>query len=70
MKAETITPSYCYREMFPIINIAEFLGKAVGLPVRVPTTTVSVNKDNAGALILAKTLPPKFTPHSNATKTI
>ena len=33
---------------------------------------MSVHEDNAGALILARTLPPKFTPHSKyyATKTI
>ena len=33
---------------------------------------VSVHEDNAGALILSRNLPPKFTPYSNynATKTI
>ncbi len=38
------------------------LGPAVGMPVRETTMKVSIHKDNAGALILAQTLPPQYTP--------
>ena len=43
-----------------------------GLTVGVTSIKVSVHKDNAGAIILARTLLPKFTPPSiyYATKTI
>jgi hypothetical protein len=71
MEAETIALAHCCRELFPIIDMTQSLGKAVGLSV-VPSMKVSVHEDNAGALILAKTLPPQFTPRSKyyATKTI
>ncbi len=34
------------------------IGKARGLPIINTTIQVLINKDNAGALALAKTLPP------------
>ena len=49
------------------------LGKAVGLPTDDLTTLhVSIHEDNAGALILAETIPPEFTPRSKyyAIKTV
>ena len=48
------------------------LGKAVGLHIGDTTMNVSVREDNAGALILAKKIPPQFTPRSKyyASKTI
>ena len=72
MEAETNALAYCCRELFPIIDIVKALGKAVGLSIGVPTMKVSVHEDNAGALILAQTLPPQFTPRSKyyASKTI
>ena len=72
MEAETIYLSHCCRELFPIIDITQFLGKAVGLPVRFPYIKVSAYRDNSSTLILARTLPPNFTPPSKhyATKTI
>ncbi len=72
MEAETIALAHCCRELFPIIDMTQSLGKAVGLSVGVPLMKVSVHEDNAGALILARTLPPQFTPRSKyyATKTI
>ena len=50
----------------------QLLGKAAGLPVGVTSTKGSILKDNTGALILARTFPPKFMPCSKyyATKTI
>ena len=50
--------------MFHIINIDQSLGKLVGLPVVVPSMKSSAHKDNSSSLILARTLPLKFTPHS------
>ncbi len=48
------------------------MGKAIGLPVGNTTIQVLIHEDNAGALVLAKTLPPQFTSQSkySHTKTI
>ena len=48
------------------------LGTKVGLPVSGATMKVSIHEDNAGALVLAETLSPQFTPRSKhyAIKTI
>jgi hypothetical protein len=48
------------------------LGTKVGLPLNETTMNVSIHEDNAGALLLAETLPPWFTPRSKhyAIKTI
>jgi hypothetical protein len=64
MEAETNALVHCCQELFPIMDIVQALGTAVGLLIRVPTMKVSVHEDNAGALILAQTLPPQFTPRS------
>ena len=60
------------RELFLIIDITISLGQAVGMPIGDTTMNVSIHEDNAGALILAKALPPKFTPRIKyyASKTI
>lgn len=72
MEAEIIALAHCCRELFPIIDITMSLGDAVGLPIGDTTLNVSVHEDNAGALVLAKALPPAFTPRSKyyAIKTI
>jgi hypothetical protein len=46
--------------------------KSVKLPIGKTTMNVSIHEDNSGALVLAKTLPPQFTPQSKyyAIKTI
>ena len=46
--------------------------KSVNLPFGKTTMNVSIHEDNSGALVLAKTLPPQFTPRSKyyAIKTI
>ncbi len=36
----------------------------VNLPIRETTMQLSVHEDDLGALVLAKTLPPQFTPRS------
>ena len=51
----------------PIIDLVESVGKAVGLGNSTgPKMHVIIHEDNAGALILAKTVPPQFTPRSKA----
>ena len=72
MEAEIITLNRCCRELFQIIDINRSPGKAVVLPVSAPLKKMSVHEDNADALILARTFPPKFTSPSKyyATKTI
>ena len=58
--------------MFPIINITKYIGKSVGLSVGVPSMRLSVHEYKYDALILSRTFPLKFTPHSKyyATKTM
>jgi hypothetical protein len=62
----------CCRDPFPIINMVESVICQVNLPIGETTTKLSVHEDNSGALVLAKTLPPQFTPRSKyyAIKTI
>ena len=72
MELEINALAHSFRELFPIIDKFFSLGKAVGLPIGDTKTNVSINEDNAGALILAKTLPPQFTSRRKdyASKTI
>jgi len=72
MEAEIIALSACCRELFPLIDMVESLTAAVNLPTGETTMQLSVHEDNSGALVLAKTLPPQFTPRSKyyAIKTI
>ena len=65
MESEINALAHSYIELFPIIDITISLGKAVGLPIGDTTMNVSIDKNNAGALILAKTLPLQFTPRRN-----
>ena len=60
------------RELIPIIDMVQSLAVAEGKQTGVLNMKVSVNEDNLGALVLAKTLTPQFTPRSKyyATKTI
>ena len=72
MESEIIALAHSCRELFPVIDIVKSLAKAVGLPAGETSMNVSIHEDNAGALVLAETLPPQFTPRSKyyATKTI
>eukprot|EP00804_Cyclotella_cryptica_P019243 CCRYP_006144-RB/>CCRYP_006144-RB protein AED:0.16 eAED:0.14 QI:0/-1/0/1/-1/0/1/0/98 len=51
------------------MDMVMLLGTKVGLPLK---ETTMIHEDNAGALVLAATLPPQFTPQSKqyAIKTI
>ncbi len=62
MEAKIITLSACCRELFPIIDMVCSLAEATNLPIGNTTKNVSIHEDNSGALVLAKTLPPQFTP--------
>ena len=73
MEAEINALAHCCQELFPVIDIAKEIGQTVGLETKDMTSMhVSVHEDNAGALILAETLPPQFTPRSKhyAIKTV
>jgi hypothetical protein len=69
MEAEIIALSACCRELFPIMDMVSSVTK---LPIGKTTMNVSIHEDNSGSLVLAKTLPPQFTPRSKyyAIKTI
>lgn len=65
MEAEVIAMSSCCRELMPIIDMVNEVGTAVGLKSPdSPKMHIRIHEDNAGALILAQTIPPQFTPRS------
>jgi hypothetical protein len=78
MEAEIIALGSCCHDLLPIISLFDEIGIAVG--IKKPsdnnsdssTMHVTVHKDNSGALILATTPPPQFSPCSKhyAIKTI
>ena len=73
MEAEINALAHSCKELFPIIDIVSELGDVVGLPTKDLTSMhVSIHEDNAGALVLAETIPPQFTPRSKwyALKTV
>ena len=73
MEAEIVALAHCCRDLFPIIDIVTEFSKVIGLPSKdLALMHVSFHEDNAGALILAQTIPPEFTPQSKhyAIKTI
>jgi hypothetical protein len=64
MEAKIIALVACCRELFPIIDMVESVTCSVNLPIGETMMQLSVHEDNLGALVLAKTLPPQFTPRS------
>jgi hypothetical protein len=62
MEAKIIALFACCRELFPIIDMVCLFAVATYLPIGNTAMNVSINEDNSGALVLAKTLPPQFTP--------
>ncbi len=72
MKTKIIALSAWCRDLFPIIDIVCSLAKSTNLSIGNTTMNVFIHKDNLGAFVLAKTLPPQFTPQSkyHAIKTI
>jgi hypothetical protein len=64
MEAEIVAISHCACELIPIMQMVEFLGPAVRLPVDCTSMHVCIHEDNVGAFILADILPPQYTPGS------
>ena len=61
MESEINSLAHSCKELFPITDITKSIVQSVGLPIGDTTMNVSIHEDNAGAFILAKTLPPQFT---------
>lgn len=72
MEAEINALAHSCRELFPIMDMLKSLCGILKLPDPSTAMHVSIHEDNAGALVLAETLPPQFTPRSKhyAIKTI
>ena len=73
MEAEIIALANCCWELLPVMDISAEIGKVVGMETNeLVSMHVSIHKDNAGALVLAETIPPQFTPRSKyyAIKTV
>jgi hypothetical protein len=73
MEAEIIALAHCCRELFPVMDLVKEMGESLGLETEDMTSMhVSIHEDNAGALVLAETIPPQFTPRSKyyAIKTV
>ncbi|KAL7469876.1 hypothetical protein ACHAXS_010138, partial [Conticribra weissflogii] len=65
MEAEVVAFVSCCRELFPILDIVDQIGDAVGLQKEEQCKMhCKVHEDNAGALVLLTTPPPQFTHHS------
>ncbi|KAL7487789.1 hypothetical protein ACHAW6_013367 [Cyclotella cf. meneghiniana] len=72
-EAEIIALAHCCWELFPVCDIIKEVDKVVGIETNdMSSMHVSLHEDNAGALVLAKTIPSLFTPRSNyyAIKTV
>ena len=55
--------AHCCWELFPVCDTVKEIGKVVGMETKkMSSIHVSIHEDNAGALVLAETIPPKFTP--------
>ncbi len=58
MEAKIVALSAGCRELFSVIDMVCSLADATNLPIGNTPMNVSIHKDNLGALVLAKTLPP------------
>ncbi len=78
MEAEIIALGSCCRKLLPIIAFVDEIGVAIGYKKpndddhSSSSMHITIHEDNSGALILATTPPPQFTPRSKhyAIKTI
>ncbi len=64
MEAEIVALAHSCCKLFPIMDGVSIMSKAIGIPVGNTTIQVSIHQNNAGALVLAKTLLPQFTSQS------
>ncbi|KAL7456632.1 hypothetical protein ACHAXS_000388 [Conticribra weissflogii] len=58
MEVNIISLAHRCHELFPIMDGISIMGKAIGLPVGNTTTQVSIHKETAGALVIAKSILP------------
>ncbi len=58
IEIETIALAHNCCKLFPIMDGVSIMGKAIGLPVGNTTTQVSIHKETAGALVIAKSILP------------
>ncbi len=61
IEAEIVVLAHGCCKPSPIMDGVSIMGKAIGLPVGNTTIQVLIHEDNAGALVLAESLPPQFT---------
>ena len=61
LEAEVIAVAKSCRALLLMIDMATFVGDAAGLARDMTTICASMLEDNAGALILAESLPPQST---------
>ena len=64
MEAEVVALTHSCRDFFPVMDMVAELGPVLGISAGDTMMKVSIHEDNAGALILAQTLPPQLTPQS------
>ncbi len=64
MEALIIVPSHSCHKLFPILDGVSIMGKAISLPVGNTTIQDLIHKENAGSLVLSKTLPPQLSSQS------
>ncbi len=64
MEAEIVALAHSCRKLFLIMDGVGIMGRAIGFPVCNNTIQVLIHEDNAGALVLDKTLSPQFTSRS------
>ncbi|KAL7483242.1 hypothetical protein ACHAW6_008895 [Cyclotella cf. meneghiniana] len=65
MEVKIIALVYCCHEPFLVMDNVSEVGNVVGLATEdMISMHVWIHKDNAGALVLAETIPPQFTPRS------
>jgi hypothetical protein len=64
MEAEISALAHCMKELVGIMDLAKLFADHYGLEPVETKMNVTLHEDNAGALVLAKTIPPEFTPRS------
>ena len=64
MEAEISALAHCMKELLAIMDMAQMLAEYYGLEGVETQMDVSLHEDNAGALVLANTIPPEYTPRS------
>ena len=64
IEAEILALHHSCQELFPIMDMIEFLSASASLSVDPMMMQVSIHEDKPGALVLADMIPPQLTPRS------